>query len=107
MRVIHEDGRTADLLSHEDGVHTGILCVNWDGDRLNYRSYVHSSKVRPLGPIEDELLRVWGLLGEYSLRQHRDIADDASEAIEAARWLEDPKGNAAELARAREMGAIR
>jgi hypothetical protein len=80
-----------------------------------------TSLVYVLGPIEDELLRadprysmaaqlraesfdLWvgagGLTGSWYGRS-------LSEAIEAARWLEDPEGNAAELARAREMGAIR
>jgi hypothetical protein len=79
--------------------------------------------LRRLGPIEAELLRadprysmasqlraesfdLWvgagGLAGSWYDRSER-----LSEAIEAARWLEDPEGNAAELARAREMGAIR
>jgi hypothetical protein len=115
MRVIHEDGRTgtAGFCSGH-----GTVSVRWD---TGGTTWLHCRPLRPLGPIEDELLRadpgysmaaqlraesfdLWvgagGLTGSWYGRS-------LSEAIEAARWLEDPDGNAAELARAREMGAIR
>jgi hypothetical protein len=119
MRVIHHDGRTG-TVKHPAPHPLDLRFVQWDdGDSGWHSGY----NFRPLGPIEAELLRAdprysmaaqlraescdrWvcagGLAGSLYDRSER-----LSEANEAARWLEDPEGNAAELARAREMGAIR